>query len=94
MPAMSLADSAFLASQWIGIGKKYADSPTHIQAIFQSLLELPTIVKSVILPDEKASVMGFISKDIPLVTPIEPLPDPMSYFAKSQPEIWQAAYLY
>ena len=88
MSSLSLSDSSFLASEWIGSRKKFIDTPEHIQRVFQSLLAIPTVVKSVILPDERASVVALILKELPLTTPTNLLPDPASYFRKESAGHW------
>jgi hypothetical protein len=85
MPAISATDNSFLALSFIGKGEKYRDVPDFVQAAFESLSTPPGIIDTIILPKTSISVLALVAYSLPVETPVEPLPDPLSYFIKQDP---------
>jgi hypothetical protein len=81
----STTDNNFLASSYIGTGKKYRNAPDFVHAAFDALSTPPSIFDSLYLPNARLSVLALVAYSLPNETPVHPLPDPLSYFSKEEP---------
>jgi hypothetical protein len=64
---------------------KYRDVPDFVHSTFNSLSVLPSTIETLHLPNTRMSVPAFIAYSLPTKTPVQPLPDPFSYFSNSEP---------
>jgi hypothetical protein len=85
MSAVSATDNSFLALSYVGTGEKFRDVPDFVHAAFDSLSTPPSIINTIILPNTSVSVLAFVAYSLPTETPVQPLPDPFSYFTKEDP---------
>jgi hypothetical protein len=81
----SSTNNNFLALSYIGTGKNYWDAPDYVHAAFDTLSAPPSIIYTLHLPNARLSVPALVAYSLPTETPVQPLPDPFSYFAKEEP---------
>lgn len=87
----SSTDNDFLALSYIGTGKIYRDAPDYVHAAFDTLSTPPSIIYTLHLPNARLSVPAFVAYSLPTETPVQPLPDPFSYFSKEEPHAMNGA---
>jgi hypothetical protein len=83
--AQSSSDTIFLAESWRRQGKLFTDAPAVVKAAFQAACVLPTVVKALVLPSDHASVSALVHVELPSVTNVDPIPNPLSYFQDLPP---------